>query len=311
MGPADLETVDCVLCGESASSLVVEGCPDLLHGTPGVYSVVRCLHCDLLRTDPRPTEATIDRHYPPEYLPFNLGPGRRGGFLLKARRQLEKLYERRYGPVDLVVPPPEDGPRRLLDVGGGSGTYAALMAGTGWDPWVLEPSPVAARAAVDAVGGERVTRASIGAAEYPPGFFDLVTMNHVLEHLHDPVAALTRARTWMRPGGRVRVVVPNVESLERRLFGSSWLGFDLPRHLFHFSPGTLGRLLEHCGYAVESNVPQWMPSMFGQSAAIFVNRVRGRTGYPRLPYYAASSVGAVMASAGLSGAMTVTAYPVT
>lgn len=305
--PTDLETMDCVLCGASAASKVIEDCPDRLLGTPGLYSVVRCDDCGLLRTNPRPTPAAIDQHYPATYVPFNLDAERKQGLAGALRELLGRRFEQRYGRTDLVVAPPDGSGRRLLDVGAGSGTYAYRMSAAGWDVWALEPSDMAARAAVDVLGRERVCSARIEGAEYPESFFDLVTVNHVLEHLHEPVTGLRRLRRWIRPGGHIRVTVPNVDSPDRKLLGSSWLGFDLPRHLYHFAPDTIGRLLEHCGYVVESNIPQWLPSMFAQSVAVAVNRVRKRPSPGRLPYYAAYPVGALIANAGITGAMTVTA----
>jgi SAM-dependent methyltransferase len=78
--------------------------------------------------------------------------------------------------------------------------------------------------------------------------FDLVTMMHSLEHVHDPLQVLRAARELLVPGGRLVVAVPNIESLPFRWFGSSWFGLDLPRHLTHFTPRTLPLMLRWAGF---------------------------------------------------------------
>ena len=84
-------------------------------------------------------------------------------------------------------------------------------------------------------------------APFPPGSFDLVTAFHVLEHVPDPVAMLRRMLAWLAPGGLAVVEVPNAGGAGARLFGRAWSGLDLPRHLWHFSPATLGVAVERAG----------------------------------------------------------------
>jgi hypothetical protein len=85
-------------------------------------------------------------------------------------------------------------------------------------------------------------------------------MWHVLEHLTDPLAAIQRARTLLTDDGRLLISVPNLASLQARLFGPDWLHLDLPRHLFHFTPRSLERLLERSGFRVE-RIDTFAPEM--------------------------------------------------
>jgi 2-polyprenyl-3-methyl-5-hydroxy-6-metoxy-1,4-benzoquinol methylase len=307
MRSADLEVADCPLCGPAASTPLLDDVPDRLHGLEGRYRVVRCDSCGLARTDPRPTPESIGAFYPGDYVPFHVGDDRDRGVVGFLRRVTQAPYRRRYGSPDLVFPPESPTAVKLLDVGAGSGAYAARMRAAGWDVWALEPGPTAAEMARKKLGDDRVLNIGLLDAEYPDEFFDAITMAHVLEHIHDPIGGLARIRRWLRPNGRLQVSVPNLDSLDRKLFRSYWLGYDLPRHLYHFSPDTARAVIERAGFAVESVTPQFIPSVFGQSLGLAINGIRRRPGYGRAGYYAGYPFGAVLAAFGKSTGMTVTA----
>jgi SAM-dependent methyltransferase len=139
-------------------------------------------------------------------------------------------------------------PGRLLDVGCGKGRFLAAASAAGWEVLGIEFAPASAEAARAAYGVEVVV------GDFPElpleGSFDAVTMWHVLEHLSDPSAALARAADLLRPGGRIVVSVPNIDSLQARLGGERWFHLDVPRHLFHFSPRSLSALVERVGLRV-------------------------------------------------------------
>jgi SAM-dependent methyltransferase len=92
-------------------------------------------------------------------------------------------------------------------------------------------------------------RASIEEAAIEPASLDAVTLWHVLEHLDDPGAALTRVRGWLRPGGVLLVGTPNLASLQARVGGARWYHLDLPRHRTHFTARGLRTLLVRRGLA--------------------------------------------------------------
>ena len=86
--------------------------------------------------------------------------------------------------------------------------------------------------------------------EETPVRFDRVLLSHVLEHVPNPLEVLEKLRGRLRPGGRLLLSVPNVESLQAQVFGGYWLGYDMPRHLWHFSPSTLGHLVRRAGFEI-------------------------------------------------------------
>ena len=139
-------------------------------------------------------------------------------------------------------------PGRLLDVGCGKGRFLAAASAAGWDALGIEYAPASAEAARAAYGVEVLVGDFLELSV--PGGFDAITLWHVLEHLPDPAAAVARAADLVRPGGRVVISVPNIDSLQAHLGGERWFHLDLPRHLFHFSPRSLSALVERAGLQV-------------------------------------------------------------
>jgi predicted SAM-dependent methyltransferase len=74
-------------------------------------------------------------------------------------------------------------------------------------------------------------------------------MFHVLEHLPNPRFALEYAKGLLRPGGMLIIQVPNVSSLQARVFGRRWYGLDVPRHVINYTPKALSLLLEEMGFS--------------------------------------------------------------
>ncbi|HEY1188205.1 MAG TPA: class I SAM-dependent methyltransferase [Gemmata sp.] len=242
------EDAPCPLCGNDAGTgAPVLEAPDPLPptGTGLVFAVVRCAHCELTYTNPRPTERNIGRFYPADYQPH-----RRPGQMRRSRRARPfwaRLFGRPCAERRGALPWP--GPGRLLDFGCGAGSFLKTMADQGWEVTGLDAS----LGAVEAVR-EHGLIALVGTLPHPdlrPGSFDVVTMWHSLEHIHRPLELLREAFKLLVPGGKLIVATPNIASFPYRVFGKAWFGLDLPRHLTHFTPGTLTAMLQTAGFRPE------------------------------------------------------------
>jgi 2-polyprenyl-3-methyl-5-hydroxy-6-metoxy-1,4-benzoquinol methylase len=146
---------------------------------------------------------------------------------------------------------PDQAPGRLLDFGCGNGAFLEQMAQQGWQVTgidVIVPEELARRAA----GRFPVLAGSLPHADLAPRTFDVITMWQSLEHVHDPLAVLHEARRLLVPGGQLLISVPNLASASFGWFGANWFGLDLPRHLTHFTPTTLHRMLQRAGFHVSS-----------------------------------------------------------
>lgn len=138
----------------------------------------------------------------------------------------------------------------VLELGSGAGHFVQHALARRWEVHALEP---AERPAERLARDPRVLvhRGTAETISLPPASLDAVFAWMVVEHLEDPVAALRRVATALRPGGCFVFSVPNAGSWEFALFRENWCALDVPRHLWHFDSRMLRRLLAECGFAVD------------------------------------------------------------
>jgi SAM-dependent methyltransferase len=240
--PIEWEETGCPLCSGRRAAIVMETTePPPASDPDQLFRVVRCNDCDLTFTNPRPTLRSMGRFYPEDYAPYQ-------------HREIGDAAERwqrapRRASFAAVLPRPPAG--RLLDFGCGAGEVLQEMQARGWHVTGLDFSlqvvrDIQTRLHVPAVLG------TLPHPDLAPGSFEAITMSQSLEHVHDPLRVLQEAHRLLTPGGRVVVAVPNIDSLAFRWFGADWWGLDVPRHLTHFAPATLARMLERAGFRVET-----------------------------------------------------------
>lgn len=179
--------------------------------------------------------------YPAEYPPHQ--PYRPSQGARPRARWLRRLATRTADKVGLA----RKGRDRLLDFGCGSGRFLLDMRSRGWRVLGVD----AATSVVQRIREQLGLPALAGDLSHPdirPASFDVITMRQSLEHVHDPLGTLRQAHHLLAPGGRLYVSVPNVDSLPFEVFGAAWYGLDLPRHLTHFTPKTLGEMLLRSGF---------------------------------------------------------------
>ena len=142
------------------------------------------------------------------------------------------------------------GPSRILDVGCGRGFTMAALRDLGHEVHGTQLSAEAAAFAREVLALEGVQQKDLMEVGYPQGWFDVVTVYHVLEHLPDPHAFLREVARILRPGGLLIVEVPDAGGVCARFTGRFWLGWDVPYHRFHFTRETLGQALNSAGFTV-------------------------------------------------------------
>lgn len=260
----------CPLCG-CTGRLLYEALEDRLFSAPGVWDLRQCDRCITAWLDPQPDPEDIHLLYTDYYTHVDDAQDPRGlrrfvrDAVLAAEFDYRELARNRgqrvAGAVLRHITPFADrvggrimwlpGHHRgcLLDVGCGSGAFLDHMHSFGWTVRGIEPDPVAA-----AKAQERGLEVDVGTLESVElaGRFDAITLGHVLEHLSDPEAALSRCAHLLKRNGVLVMTTPNLCAYGHAIFREHWRGLEVPRHLMLYSAHSLRLLLTRCGFAVRA-----------------------------------------------------------
>lgn len=262
----------CPICKCEHRELLYESLTDrIFFCAPGQWTMYRCCNCGSGYLDPRPTAATVGLAYEsyfthhaeeredlniekwsrPRRLRYalangyrnhrfglNMQPANRLGILVAA---LMPRWRASMASKMRHIPAPKKG-GRLLDLGCGSGDFLECARSAGWQVVGVDPDPKA----VAAARGRGIDAREGGVEVLDPQReqFDGITLNHVIEHVHDPLGVLQACYTLLKPGGWIWLETPNLESIGHRIYGRHWRDLDPPRHLTIFTSNSLPALLE-------------------------------------------------------------------
>ena len=262
-GRLSRETLACPSCESPGHRTVLENCRDLVCRCPGEWRLAECTKCRLVYTAPVMDQDTLLTYYPADYGPYNPSGGSRANRLLTIVRWiLMSPYRLRFGSPDFSELPFQGG--RLLDVGCGSGMFLRQAGRLGWRCWGIDFNAATVEKARANAPEATLSAGTLGDVATTPAF-DLINMTHVLEHLARPRQALRQCLERLAPGGKLRLGVPNIGSIEAKVFGRYWIGLDVPRHVVHFRPSVLARLLEETGFVDVEQRPAMLASSISES----------------------------------------------
>ena len=148
----------------------------------------------------------------------------------------------------------------LLDIGAGTGAFANVMKQAGWQVTALEPDPAAR--AVAAKNHQLLLQEPSFLFNISAQSIDVITMWHVLEHVHTLKEYLDQFKKIVKSGGILLIAVPNYTSTDASKYGTSWAAYDVPRHLYHFSPRSMQTLLQLHGLNLIRILPMWFDSIY-------------------------------------------------
>jgi 2-polyprenyl-3-methyl-5-hydroxy-6-metoxy-1,4-benzoquinol methylase len=168
----------------------------------------------------------------------------------RAIRQKRKLIENITGTKN----------GNLLDIGSGTGFFAAEMNRGGWKVTGLEPDPDARKIAEEINKIELLPIENL--FQLPAKSFDAISLWHVLEHVHDLKNYVQQIKNLLKENGKLFVAVPNYTSYDAKLYKEYWAAYDVPRHLYHFSPNAMKELMRLAGLKIIDMKPMWYDSFY-------------------------------------------------
>jgi 2-polyprenyl-3-methyl-5-hydroxy-6-metoxy-1,4-benzoquinol methylase len=233
----------CPLCSSEKIAFFLKCCDHFL--TKEDFELWQCSACGFRFTQDYPGENSIAKYYESEdYISHS-----------SAKRNIsEKIYHMARGIMlrrKMVITETRTGLQKgvLLDIGSGTGHYAAQMKEEGWLVKAIEINEKARNFSINNFGLDVISPEKI--SELKDESFDCITLWHVLEHFHDPFMYGREIFRLLKPGGISIIALPNCGSIDAGNYGRFWAAYDVPRHLWHFNPASFSTFSEKAGFSLQ------------------------------------------------------------
>jgi len=218
----------CPLCGCLHNKPFLETKDYLLTGES--FNLVQCSDCTLVYTNPRPTPDFMGRYYESgDYISHVQDKSNIKNIIYYWARNL--MFHKKLSWMKSLQPIKS----RLLDYGCGTGSFLNFLFTKEWDVWGVEPNETARKLAPNRLSN----RVFANLEELPLMEFDIITLWHVLEHLHDIHGTIEVLLSNLSKPGWLVLAIPNFTSYDAKYYKNYWAGYDVPRHLSHFNGETM------------------------------------------------------------------------
>ena len=251
-----------------------------------VYLIYECRDCTFIFLHPRPLESEMSAFYTSAgYDPFMEVEG--------SKSLSQTLYEFAK-PIGLrwkanLMKKCSTQPGKLLDVGAGTGTFLKHMSVLGWDTVGIEKDADAAEYARQNLN-QIVHVADFADVGNSIGIFDAITFWHSLEHIHRFKENIELARDSLTDDGLLFIALPNPDSLDAGIYKHNWVAWDIPRHLWHFKPKSISRLMRGFGLDIIRIAAMPLDPFYNSLQSEFLIRDNALLRYAfRLPFVSACS----------------------
>ena len=148
----------------------------------------------------------------------------------------------------------------ILDIGCGTGAFLNTMKTAGWGITGVEPDEIARKKAQELYNINPQQPDKL--FQLQPALYHAITMWHVLEHVHELHAYIKQLANLITPQGKIFIAVPNYTSKDAAIYKEHWAAYDVPRHLYHFSPASMQQLLTAYNLKLFTIKPMWYDSFY-------------------------------------------------
>ena len=244
----------CPVCGSPSVSKLIRAKDHTVSGES--FDIFHCANCQLRFTQDVPDQNSIGKYYKSENYISHTNTSK--GFINRIYQVVRRRSNRQKRRLIEKFTKIKKG--SLLDVGSGTGFFAAEMKSAGWQVTGLEPDADARKIA------EEINSIQLAPSEelfnLSPHQFDAITLWHVLEHVHDLKNYIQQFKSLLKDEGKLFVAAPNYSSLDAQVYKEYWAAYDVPRHLYHFTPHTIQHLMKGEGLKVIDIKPMWYDSFY-------------------------------------------------
>lgn len=232
----------CPLCGASGQIPYAQ-CKDFTISNESFY-LLKCPSCNIVYTLDPPSESDTKR-YDKLDLKLRLGDSPRGltGRLYYHIRNLMLIRK-----AHIVEKQAYRTSGSLLNYGAKTGYFSSRMERRGWEVTSVEKYLEERLFSLEMFHHRMIDLSEMESLHSET--FDVITLWHVFEHSYHPGELLDRFHELLRPGGILIMSCPNINSIDAKYYGPYWAAYDVPRHLWHFEPGSICNLALKHGFTL-------------------------------------------------------------
>lgn len=264
-----LNITQCPLCG-SAHIHAIAKCKDY-YASGEEFELYDCDDCGFRFTQGVPVETEIGKYYEtPDYISHT---DTRKGFMNKIYHHVRSYMLGKKARLVIRVSKKIGG--SLLDVGAGTGYFAHEMDLRGWKVTAAEKSE-AARSYAQKTFSDLQVIDSADISQLEDKRYDVITMWHVMEHVENINAEWELLSRLLKDRGRLIIAVPNCASADEAIYKTDWAAYDVPRHLWHFTPDTMRRMAEKHHFTLTSLYPMPFDAFY---VSMLSEKYRGHKNY--------------------------------
>jgi len=243
---------NCPICGSETFEPFISGKDYFLTGE--TFEIVKCIGCGFRFTNPRPLAEELCEYY--ESADYISHSDTRKGVFAAVYQQVRKYtLGRKLAMIRKFQPKGE-----ILDIGCATGQFLNFMSKNGWITTGIEPDEKTRERAISEFGLKVFPEANLNSMT--KASFDVITMWHVLEHVSDIKERMAQLKNLLKPEGTLIVALPNCEAYDAKKYGKFWAGYDLPRHLYHFTKSDVKLLSETYGFTIVNILPMKFDSFY-------------------------------------------------
>lgn len=238
---------NCPLCNSSSTEKRF-ACKDNF-ATGEMFDIVECRDCGFVFTQNIPDEKEIAPYYEsPTYISHS---DTRKGIINTLYHIVRGIMLRNKVSLIKKLTLLQNG--RIVDYGAGTGSFARAMQRKGWEVTAIEKSGQARKLAKEKHGIELLPEEELARIE--SGSVDVFTLWHVMEHLQEIDAFWKEVHRILDETGIAVIACPNCSSYDAGNYKEHWAAYDVPRHLWHFTPATIMKMGEKHGFILERQYP--------------------------------------------------------
>lgn len=217
------------------------------------FELLQCSNCNFVFTNPRPPQSQIGKYYKAEdYISHT---ETQKGFINKLYH-FARIYtiKQKLSLIEKLSPK-----GNLLDIGCGTGNFLASAKNNGWNITGIETDADARNIAHQKCSTTIFDEEQLDVLESQ---FNIITMWHVLEHVHELKQRISQLKRLLKPDGSLIIAVPNCASYDAQHYKEFWAAYDVPRHLYHFKPENIEQLFSTYGLEVTSILPMKLDAYY-------------------------------------------------